>query len=313
MAWAGLISQKNKAKTSPQAPPIQNKLQSKFIRFNPFNGEEPIYANKTTSFISIDFETANELPVSICEVGYTIVSNGKIVESSSQKIKPPEVRFTNTHIHGISAADIQACPTFDLFWNTTFKKLITNNVVIAHNAEFDVGCMEASFKHYGIEPPRYKVIDTLRVSRQEYKNLPNHKLPTVASFLGINLQHHNAQSDSIACATILLLAQENNNHSPQTIYMHTADPKSEVQAFLEIIKNATNTPEIAAMSLLISDIENDPWVKDNDKALHHRVLGEAYERCNLLKEAVSEYELALKFNPKVGVKQRLSKLNTISQ
>jgi DNA polymerase-3 subunit epsilon len=58
---------------------------------------------------------------------------------------------------------------------------------------------------YGITPPRYLLIDTVRTSRRFYPEMPNHKLNTVAAGLGFDLrQHHNALADSIACAQILL-------------------------------------------------------------------------------------------------------------
>lgn len=42
------------------------------------------------------------------------------------------------------------------------------------------------------------------MGRACYPNLPNHKLNTLCEYLQINLNHHNAGSDSHACAELLL-------------------------------------------------------------------------------------------------------------
>ena len=55
---------------------------------------------------------------------------------------------------------------------------------------------------------RYKYIDTVQISRIAYPELYNHKLNTVAEYLDIDLNHHNGQSDSLACMMILLKAME---------------------------------------------------------------------------------------------------------
>ena len=53
--------------------------------------------------------------------------------------------------------------------------------------------------------PHYFAIDTLATSKAFEPYLPNHKLDTVSEALNINLwHHHNALSDSEACAGILI-------------------------------------------------------------------------------------------------------------
>jgi hypothetical protein len=47
------------------------------------------------------------------------------------------------------------------------------------------------------------------------------------------------------------------------------------------------------------------------QAKAYRIQGELYESMNHTTKAIEYYELALKYNPKIGVKQKLSKLKTI--
>ena len=45
---------------------------------------------------------------------------------------------------------------------------------------------------------------TVQLSRRCYPHLPNHRLDTVSAYLGLRLDHHQAGSDSRACAEILI-------------------------------------------------------------------------------------------------------------
>jgi DNA polymerase-3 subunit epsilon len=77
--------------------------------------------------------------------------------------------------------------------------------VAAHNARFDTNVMRQSLARYNISEPHYLVIDTLATSKKFEPELPNHKLDTVSEALDVELwHHHNALSDSEACAGILI-------------------------------------------------------------------------------------------------------------
>ena len=78
-------------------------------------------------------------------------------------------------------------------------------LVAAHNSRFDTNVMRQSLARYNIEEPHYLVIDTLATSKLFEPELPNHKLDTVSDALNVELwHHHNALSDSEACAGILI-------------------------------------------------------------------------------------------------------------
>ena len=47
-------------------------------------------------------------------------------------------------------------------------------------------------------------IDTVRVARRAFPTLPNHKLDTLAYVLGLEFEHHDALSDAVVCARVLL-------------------------------------------------------------------------------------------------------------
>ncbi len=76
--------------------------------------------------------------------------------------------------------------------------------LVAHNSPFDRGCLQAAHARYEMTCPDYVFYCTCRLARKVYKELPNHKLPTVAAHCGYDLtQHHHALADAEACAVIM--------------------------------------------------------------------------------------------------------------
>lgn len=156
-------------------------------------------------FAAIDFETANECPTSVCSVGVVIVRDGRIVDSYYSLIKPePEYyKWFCVRVHGLTDSDTCTARVFRDVWKD-IEPLIEDLPLVAHNAGFDIGCLRASFKCYGMDYPDYEYYDTLAASRRHFgKSLPNHQLHTVAAACGFDLtNHHNALADAEACAVI---------------------------------------------------------------------------------------------------------------
>ena len=297
----------------PFQPNYSNSYSSgskpKFVRFNPFTGYEYTTLSQVSDFIALDFETANELPISICAAGITVVRNSTIVDSKHWYIRPRDIRFTNTHIHGISPDMVADSPLFDELWESTLREMVVNNIVVAYNASFDIGCLENTLLDYGVTGPQYAVIDALKTARDTWPNLNNHKLPTVSKHLRFPLDHHNAASDSIACANILLVAQQTYGHVPLLKCMRTQYPTPEINQALSTIYGATSdiAKYIPALSTIDSYLSN-PFIDGKEKAQLHRKCGETYLGCNEKTNAIAHFEKALEYNPKVGVAMTLKKL-----
>ena len=95
------------------------------------------------SFTAIDFETAIGKRWSICQVGIVRVVDGKIVESLSSLVQPPDNEYSmwNTRVHGITAEDTRDAPIFPDIWDD-IRPYFENNLVVAHNAAFDIDCLK---------------------------------------------------------------------------------------------------------------------------------------------------------------------------
>ena len=163
----------------------------------------------TNSICAIDFETACNNFESACAIGMARIRNGTVTETFYSLIKPPECfeffpLFTNT-VHGISRADVENSPTFAELW-AEIAEFIGDDTLVAHNATFDRLVFTKTLAYYAIEATIPRFICTVDCSRKAWAQLPNHQLPTVSNHLGIELNHHEALSDAVACAKIYLEA-----------------------------------------------------------------------------------------------------------
>lgn len=159
--------------------------------------------------VAIDFETANASLASACSLGLAIYNDGELLDNFEWYFKPHHRYnfFTNTHIHGISKQDVEDENEF-VFYYEELCEILKDSIIVAHNALFDIGVLNAMCDIYGLDHFSNEYIDTVNVSRKVYPELINHKLNTVCEYLDIDLSHHNAKSDSFGCLMILLKAME---------------------------------------------------------------------------------------------------------
>jgi len=137
----------------------------------------------TSSFVALDFETANNSRDSACSLAIIRVESLEIVSRTYRLIRPPSTHFMFTGIHGITWRDVSCEPTFEDLWHE-FRPLFEGiSFIAAHNASFDYLC-------------------TVKLARQTW-NLNPAKLPNVCSYLCLPLEHHNPLSDAEACANIV--------------------------------------------------------------------------------------------------------------
>lgn len=161
------------------------------------------------NFVAIDFETANEKRNSPCSIGIVVVNDGEIIEKVHHLIKPKEMRFMpiNIGIHGIRPSMVKDELEFDKVWRK-INHYFNDNLVIAHNASFDISVLRNTLELYNIKIPSFTYICTMKLSRNFYSNLDNARLNTVNNFLGYEFEHHDALADSLACSNILLNISE---------------------------------------------------------------------------------------------------------
>ena len=85
------------------------------------------------------------------------------------------------------------------------EPMLAGRILVAHNAPFDLRVLASCLHDYRIDwKPEAAYLCTCQMGRKAYPYLPNHKLNTLCDHLRLDLDHHNAGSDSRACALLLL-------------------------------------------------------------------------------------------------------------
>jgi len=161
-------------------------------------------------FVAIDFETANEMRCSPCAFAVAVVSNGKLTAQHSWLIRPKELRFDpyNVWIHGITEDDVAEQPEFNELWDTFRPFLEGAQVVVAHNASFDMSVLRHTLSDYGIPFPAFDYSCTRIIAKKSWPGLLSYGLKPIAEMLGIEFEHHQVEQDAVACATVALHAGE---------------------------------------------------------------------------------------------------------
>jgi len=160
-----------------------------------------------TTFLAIDFETADYGRDSACAVGLVRVEHGAVTARATHLIRPPRRYFRFTYIHGITWEDVRSQPTFGELWPAIRPMFNGADVLVAHNASFDKGVLHACCAAAGVEPPGIPFQCTVRLARRVWSIYPT-GLAEVCRRLSIPLQHHEVSSDVEACATIMMRALE---------------------------------------------------------------------------------------------------------
>lgn len=167
----------------------------------------------TVDFTAIDFETANSSHASACSVGVVRVRDGAVVDREHWLIRPPaghdEFLAFNIKIHGITADMVSDAPT----WEEQLPQLrdfIGSDVVVAHNAGFDMGVIRGACSATVTPTPKLHYLCSVQVSRKTY-DIPSHRLPLAAAAAGFGeFAHHDALADAEACASIIVDSARRN-------------------------------------------------------------------------------------------------------
>ena len=159
-----------------------------------------------STFVAIDFETADNGADSACAIGLVRVEGGEIVQRVTRLIRPPRRTNQYAHIHGIRWQDVEDEPTFGELWPDIAPVLADASFFVAHNASFDRRVLHGCCQAYGIVAPPQAFECTVLLARRTWK-MPKNDLATLARFIEFELNHHEAGSDAEACARILLAAR----------------------------------------------------------------------------------------------------------
>jgi DNA polymerase-3 subunit epsilon len=85
------------------------------------------------------------------------------------------------------------------------------DIVVAHNAQFEISALRATLSHFGFVSPEFDYLCTCRLARRVWSELPNHRLSTLMAHIGHDFCHRHAQSDAEAAGRVLLAMMKHMN------------------------------------------------------------------------------------------------------
>ncbi|MDQ3646384.1 MAG: exonuclease domain-containing protein, partial [Actinomycetota bacterium] len=159
------------------------------------------------TFAIVDLETTGGAPQSsaITEIGALKVRRGEVVGTFQTLVDPRmPVPFSIRMLTGISDSLLVGAPPIGAVL-PPFLEFVRGCVLVAHNARFDVGFLNASLEREGYPPLDNRVVCTARLARKILAGeVRNNKLATLAAQLRCAHQpEHRAFPDVLATTDVL--------------------------------------------------------------------------------------------------------------
>ena len=131
----------------------------------------------------------------ICEIAVSVSQNGHKLEEFSTLLNPQVPMHPDViAIHGITNEMVATAPVFAEIVPQLLG-LLDGCVLVAHNADFDLGFLRQEMQSCGLRLPEYPVLDTLKLARKNGK-FERNKLGIIAQTLGISADGaHRAMAD----------------------------------------------------------------------------------------------------------------------
>lgn len=154
----------------------------------------------------VDIETTglNPLEHEIIEIGIVRIENGQIADSFQTFVKPRHpISNEISTLTGITQEMVQDAPDIESAMLQTLA-FLSDYIVVAHNAHFDMSFLHAKSKQMGHDIP-LDAVCTLILSRILLPTLHGHRLSDLAKHFQIETSDvHRALADAVTSAKLLL-------------------------------------------------------------------------------------------------------------
>lgn len=152
-------------------------------------------------FTVFDFETTGLYPYNgdrICEIGALRFGIRSRKPHSFHRLVDPQRRISPGafRVNGITDAMVRGKPLIgDVL--PDFLKFVNGSILVAYNAPFDLGFLQAALGIDAVMLEDYYVIDALRLARRLYPGIGRYGLGSVTDYLGIAKgREHRAIADA---------------------------------------------------------------------------------------------------------------------
>ena len=211
---------------------------------------------KDATYVVFDVETTGLSAERdrLIEIAAVKVKNGAEIDSFESYINPQRpISELITNITSITNDDVRDAPLEKEVMTNFYNWLDKDDILVAHNAKFDLGFLDTCFERLGLENKNNASIDTLFVSRAENKEAKRHGLSNLAKLYKVRLvQHHRAIYDTKATAEIFVkmldqlyeLGIEYHNEIDQKIDLELAHKRSRAFPCSILVKNAKGLKDL---------------------------------------------------------------------
>jgi DNA polymerase-3 subunit epsilon len=159
---------------------------------------EPVYS-------VLDIETTGFSPQMgdrIVEISIVNINGKGEILDSYETLVNPRRDVGASWVHGITPDMVMDAPTIGDIRDDILD-MIQHNVVVAHNAPFDLRFLNFELSRIAPELPEISGLCTLELSRTVVPELPSHKLPLLCEYFDIRMvETHSAYYDSVATAEL---------------------------------------------------------------------------------------------------------------
>lgn len=157
-----------------------------------------------TPFAVVDVETTGLSPIHdrIVEIAVILVRPGDEPRLVFETLVDPKRSMGATGIHGLTGEDVDGAPCFSEIAEALVA-VLSNRVVAAHNADFDVAFLGRELDRSGF-PAYFPHVCTMLMPRLANEGFPRLSLPRACEHHQIELgDRHRAAVDAMAAAAIL--------------------------------------------------------------------------------------------------------------
>ena len=160
------------------------------------------------TYVVFDVETTGLSAIynDLIQVAASKMYKGNIIAEFDEFINPghPLSAFT-TELTGITDDHVKNAKSLVQVLKE-FQEFCKDTVLVAHNATFDVGFMNANYERHGLPKIAQPVIDTLEFARNLYPEYKRHGLGPLTKRFGVALEHHHmANYDAEATGRLLFI------------------------------------------------------------------------------------------------------------
>ena len=162
---------------------------------------------KDLTFVSFDLETTglSVMDDDITEFGAVKMKNGQEIDRIQSLIKPKKkISQKITQLTHITNDDVKNAPTIEEYIPQILE-FFGNDVIVAHNATFDVGFLNEILQRYGYKKLRNPSIDSLALAWKLLPDLKGYRLGNVARYYRIAYdgdEAHRADYDAEVLASV---------------------------------------------------------------------------------------------------------------